>query len=168
MPYSTHTLISGSYDELSPPFGGRAWFGGTSPCIMWAGFEEGPARLPYRRPPQALHSMHTPHSQLLTPLLASPEVLVTSQSIAGGCRLPGPCARWEGGVQAGAPSAVSRDPKKGREKSRGLWSLPSPPYRPGCVSKSPHGAPTYGTECWPYCIRITIKMGVFLARHVKL
>eukprot|EP00966_Prymnesium_polylepis_P189659 4394575-Prymnesium_polylepis.1 len=69
---------------------------------MWAGFEEGPARFPYRRPPQALHSTHTPHSQLHTPLLASPEL---SHLPEHRWRMQSPCAHWEGGVQAGDPFA---------------------------------------------------------------
>ena len=76
--------------------------------------------------------MHTPHFQLHTPLPASPEGL--SHLPVHRWWMPGPCAHWEGGGQAGAPSAVTR---KGREKSRGLWSLSLEPYRPGCVRKSP-------------------------------
>ena len=87
--------------RLSSPLGGRAWFGGTSPCIMWAGFEEGPAGF-RTEDPQALHSMHTPHPQLHTPLLASPEGL--SHLPEHRWRMQGPFAHWEGGARAGAPS----------------------------------------------------------------
>ena len=81
---------------------------------------------------QALHGMHTPHPQLHTPLLVSPEGL--SRLPEHRWRMQGPCAHWEGGVRAGDPFAVTR---KGREKSPGLWSLSLEPYRPGCVRKSP-------------------------------
>eukprot|EP00966_Prymnesium_polylepis_P132895 3071940-Prymnesium_polylepis.1 len=69
--------------------------------------------------------MHTPHPQLHTPLLASPEGF--SRLPEHRWRMQGPCAHWEGGVRAGDPFAVIR---KGREKSLGLHNVRLPPIPP--------------------------------------